>query len=288
MDDLDRLRGRDDGREPLQEPLRDYKPDNRLAWMGFLVLLAVVAIGLWLWGPRSTQSPSEAVGRVPVDEVVERAAPEMRGLGVGEPDADLPALGDMDGYVRPMLSALSRRPELAALLATDGLVRRFVVSVEAVARGASPAGRVRAVAPRGAFQVQSRGGEDVIDPASYARYDGLVALVEDLDPQQLARVYGRLKPRFEEAYAELGVDGTFDQAMARALAHLLQTPAVPASPRVQPGKGTNYTYADSALERLSPAQRHLLRLGPERAERVKARLRAFAAALGVPADRLPA
>lgn len=199
----------------------------------------------------------------------------------------MPALGDLDAYVRPILAALSARPELAALLASDGLVRRFVVSVEAVARGASPAGQVRAVAPRGAFQVKPAGGALTIDPSSYDRYDGLVRMVEDLEPAQLARIYGRLRPRLEEAHAELGVDGTFDQVMERALLHLLATPDLPPAARVQAGKGTNYVYSDAAVESLSAAQRQLLRLGPARAARVKQHLRTFADALGVPPERLP-
>lgn len=286
-EDLDRLRGRDDGRDPLEEPLRQYKPDNRLAWIGLVVLLVVVAGGLWWWAPRTTQSPAEAVGQRPTEDVVERDLPEMRGLGVGAPDPNLPPLGELDGYVRPLLSVLSNRPELAALLASDGLVRRFVVSVEALARGASPARQVAAVAPRAPFQVQQGNGGLVIDPASYERYDGLVALVEDMEPEQLARLYGRLKPRFEEAHAELGVQGSFDATITRALRHLLDTPMPPPMPRVQQATGTNYAYSDPRFEGLSAAQRQLLRLGPDRARRVQERLRAFGIALGIPADQLP-
>ncbi len=286
-DELDRLRGRDDGTLAPEEPLHSDKPDNRVAWIGLIALVVVIAGGLWWWAPQPTQSPAEAVGRVPPEEIVERAVPEIRGLGMGAPDANLPALGELDGYVRPLLAALSSRPELAALLASDGLVRRFVVSVEAIGRGASPAGQVRAVAPRAPFAVQQRGGALSIAPSSYARYDGLVALVGDMEPEQLARLYGRLKPRLEEAYAELGVTGTFDAAMARAVQHLLQTPIPPANVEVQQAKGTNYAYADPRYEGLSSAQRQLLRMGPDGARRVQERLRAFGVALGIPADQLP-
>ena len=217
---------------------------------------------------------------------MERPVPQVQGLGVGAPDPNLPPLSNLDGYVRPLLAVLSSRPELAALLASDGLVRRFAVSVEAIARGASPAGQVRAVAPRAPFKVQQRGGELVIDPASYARYDGLVRLVEDMEPGQLARLYGRLKPRLEEAHAELGAGGTFDDTMTRAIQHLLAAPLPPPDARMQPAGGTNYAYDDERFEGLSAAQRQLLRLGPDRARRVQERLRAFGIALGIPADQL--
>jgi hypothetical protein len=286
-EDFDRLRPREDLREPLPRPGHRYTPDNRLAWVGLFVLIAAVLAALWWWAPRTSESPAEAVGRVPSEELVERPVPRVQGLGVGQPDPDLPPLGSLDGYVRPLLAALSSRPELVALLASDDLVRRFAVSVDAISRGDSPAGQIRAVAPRGPFQVQQQSGILLVDPRSYARYDGLVKLVDDLSPAQLARIYGRLKPRLEEAYAELGSGGTFDEAMTRAIRHLLATPLPPAAAQLRTSGGVNYAYLDENFESLSAAQRQLLRLGPDRARRVQARLRAFGIALGIPANQLP-
>ena len=285
-EDFDRLRARDDVREPFVRPARQHASDNRLAWIGLVVLVTVVIGALWWFAPRTSESPAEAVGRVPTEGVVERPVPVVKGLGVGAPDPDLPALGSLDPYVRPLLAAMSSRPELAALLASDGLVRRFAVSVDAIARGDSPAGQVRAVAPRAPFRVQEQSGIITVDPASYVRYDGLVKLVEDMPAPQLARLYGRLKPRLEEAYAELGSGGTFDDAMTRAIKHLLATPLPPVNAQMRPSRGINYAYFDENFESLSAAQRQLLRLGPDRARRVQARLRAFGIALGIPADQL--
>lgn len=284
-DDLDRLRG-DEGRTTVEEPVGSDRPDNRLAWIGLIALVVVIGGALWWWAPSPTQSPAESVGRVPLEEVAPPQSPTTSRLGVGEPDANLPALGELDAYVRPLLAALSARPELAALLTSDGLVRRFVVSVEAIGRGASPARQVAAIAPRGSFEVQQRGDEFVISPASFARYDGLVRLVEDLDPDQLARLYGRLQPRLDDAWAELGVPGTFDEGITRAIQHLLQTPIPPADARVEQAKGTNYAYRDPQFEGLSSAQRQLLRLGPQNARRVQERLRAFGIALGIAAGEM--
>lgn len=287
--DPDQLRPYADGDLP-PDPVHDPPAVSRFAWIGLVVLLLVVAAGLWFFLRDATPAPASSAAEPAATDAapVERPVAGAAGLGVGEPDPDLPPLSQLDAYVRPLLAALSRRPELAALLASDDLVRRFVVSVDAIGRGATPARQVQAVAPREPFAVRRDGGAAVIAPSSYARYDGLVRLVEDMDPQRLARLYGQLKPRLEEAHRELGVAGTFDDAITRALAHLLDTPVIPAAPRVQPGKGTNYLYADADLERLSAAQRQLLRLGPERAARVKTKLRAFALALGVPPDRLSA
>lgn len=285
MDDFDRLRSEDPA-ETWQEPVAEPSP-SRAAWIALAMAVLVIAAGSWWWASRPTAVPSPAVVAAPTAPSSPEASTQpIRGLGIGEPDPALPAMGGLDAYVRPLLAALTARPELAALLATDDLVRRFVVSVETVARGASPAGQVRAVAPRGPFRVRPDGGAMVVDPASFARYDGLTLMVEDLDPQDLARLYGRIKPRLDEAYAELGVEGTFDEVMARALRHLLATPDVPASARLEPSKGINYVYVDPNIEGLSAAQRQLLRLGPARAARVKEHLRRFGVALGIPAEQL--
>jgi hypothetical protein len=290
MDDFDRLRGSDDGQDLLEEPLSSYEPRSRAPLIGLAVLLVAVAIGLWWWSTRTPPAQPAAKAAARSTALPPATTPATdHGLGIGEPDANLPGLGELDGYVRPILAALSSRPELAALLATDDLVRRFVVSVEAVARGASPAAQVRAVAPRGAFRLSGPPGATVIDPASYDRYDGLVRMVEDMEPEDLARLYGRLKPRLEDAHAELGVAGTagtLDEVMARAIRHLLDTPELPQSARIQPARGVNYAYVDPAIEGLSSAQKQLLRLGPDRAARVKEHLRRFGQALGIPPDRL--
>ena len=281
MDDFDRLRTDDEHgarQESIEEPTASRTPLMVLA-----LIVLTIAIGAWWLATRQATGPQPQTAAAPAEPPAPApATPLTRGLGIGEPDPALPPLGDLDAYVRPLLAALTSRPELAALLATDDLVRRFVVSVENVARGVSPSRQVRAVAPRGDFKVKPDSGALVIDPASFARYDGLVLMVEALDPQDLARLYGRIKPRLEEAHAELGVGGTFDEQIQLALQHLLATPDVPASAHVQQAKGTNYAYSDPAIEGLSAAQRQLLRLGPDRSARVKAHLRRFATALGVP------
>ena len=158
-EDFDRLRARDDTREPLAGPRRQHTRDNRLAWIGLIVLVAVV-VGACGGGHRARPSPRPrpSAGCRPRRWWSARCL-RYKGSASGQPDPNLPPLGNLDGYVRPLLAVLSSRPELAALLASDGLVRRFAVSVDAIARGASPAGQVRAVAPRAPFKVQQRGGE---------------------------------------------------------------------------------------------------------------------------------
>ena len=50
---------------------------------------------------------------------------------------------------------------------------------------------------------------------------------------------------------------------------------------VEPDGGL-WAFSDPAVERLSPAQKHLVRMGPDNAALVQAKLRELADALGVP------
>ena len=167
-----------------------------------------------------------------------------------------------DPLVRELLGKLSSSPTLAVWLATDGLIRAFVVSVENVADGSSPARHVRALAPRSPFRTLDEGGAITIDPRSFSRYDGIANAAAAMEPADLARVYSMLKPRLVEAYKELGhPDGDLDVAVERAIAHLLQTPVVEEPVALRP-RVLSFRYDREDLEALSPAQKQLLRMGP--------------------------
>ena len=193
------------------------------------------------------------------------AAPQTEAhqpLGPGVEPIELPPLVLTDPLVRELMGRLSSSPTLAVWLATDGLIRAFVVSVENVADGMSPAKHARALGPRSPFRTQSEGGVVTVDPRSYARYDGIANAATSMDPAGLARVYSILKPRLVEAYKELGhPEGDLDVAIERAIFHLLQTPVVEEPIALRP-RVLSFRYDRDDLEALSPAQKQLLRMGP--------------------------
>ena len=258
---------------------------TRLAVAGIAVLIAVLAIGGWYWWA-SPGDDARAVSTTPGGENSEALVDRVEPLGTAAP-IDLPPLDALDPLLRSMLQALSTRPELARLLATDNLLRRFVVSVENIGRGVSPVRQLSGVSVNGAFSVERQYSESSILPATFARYDGLSSTVAELDPAALARIYGQLRPRLEEAYAELGGGDTFDTAMERAIVHLLEVSPDLGRGQVRPVKGTTYEWTSADAANLSSAQKHLLRMGPENARKVQRTLRQFAQALGIPAERLP-
>jgi hypothetical protein len=283
MDSLDDFRLGSDPEAPTgQEPGRGSRAP---VWIA-VVLLAAAAIAAGVYfSRRPAPPPASAASAAP------KAAlqPEARGpLGPDVEPIELPPLVLTDPLVRELLGKLSSSPTLAVWLATDGLVRTFVVSVENVADGTSPARHLRALAPRAPFRTQSEGRAITIDPRSFSRYDGVANAAASMDAIGLARVYAILKPRLVEAYKELGhPEGDLDAAVERAIVHLLQTPQVE-EPLVLRPRVLSFRYDRDDLEALSPAQKQLLRMGPRNVRMIQEQLRAVARELGIPLGRLPA
>ena len=136
--------------------------------------------------------------------------------------------------------------------------------------------------------VERRSGRLLLDPAGYARYDGIGDAAASLDPEQCARVYRLLEPLFESAYRELGhPEGGFTKALQAALLKLLEVPVVAGEvPLVRVDKVVVlYEFFDEHLEALSIPQKHLLRMGPRNVTRIQEKLRGLQEALGAPTDQ---
>ncbi|MCC7417556.1 MAG: DUF3014 domain-containing protein [Acidobacteria bacterium] len=270
--------------EEPPEPRHPKRPVGRWAAVAAALIAAIAAGSIFFrGGPASPveESPATAVATAP-------AAAPSRPLGEEAPAIDLPPLGESDPIVRQMVRQLSTHPQVAAWLATDGLIRNFTVVVDNVAEGKTPARQLRALRPPAPFTVIEGPDGTRIDPRSYERYDALADAAASIDPAGAARLYTMLKPRLDEAYAELGnADTTFDRALEQAIVQLLETPA-PAGPlALKPQGASAYRYVDPLIETLSDAQKQLLRMGPRNAAIVQQKLRAIAEALNIPADRLP-
>jgi hypothetical protein len=270
-------------------PMPDLPPPKRSIglWLVVAGLVVAAAIAAYIaFGGRMTSAPVPAAA-VPAP-VVPPAAP-VQPLGGNAAAVTVPPLDQSDAVVRDLVRRITSHPRIAAWLTTDGLIRNFVVDVSNVAEKKSPAGQLRALRPSSAFLVVERGGEMYVDSRSYERYDGLAAAAASVDPSDAASLYATLKPRIEEAYRDLGMpDTSFDQALERAIVVVLSTPIVDRPLQVVQRSGVGYGFADPALEALPPAQKQLLRMGPQNLKSLQSSFRAIAVALGIPATRLPA
>jgi hypothetical protein len=253
-------------------------------WIAVAVLvIGAVIAGYIVFGPQ--EAPQQAATAKPQAASTPPAATEP--LGGEAAPIDVPPRNASDPVVRELVKQLTSHPRVAAWLTTDNLIRNFVVVTSRVSDGKTPSRQLGALRPSSEFAVVERGGATYVDPKSYERYDGVASAVASIDPAGAAKLYATLKPRIEEAYAELGVQSTFDQTLERAIVTLLKTPVIDDPIRVEPLGGTAYGFADPQLEALTPAQKHLLRAGPRNARTIQSSLRAIALALGIPAERLP-
>ncbi len=248
---------------------------------GALAFVAVVAI--LLYGFLS------GVGDVPETirgDVREETLPPLPATEAAEenlPEApELPSLGESDGFVRELLTALSSHAGLAAYFLSDDLIRKGVVVIANIAEGDPPARHFRDLRPEEPFDVVRRGARLYVDPLSYRRYDVLADGFASLDAEGITDLYRTVEPLVHEAYEELGyLDEPFGNVLTKAFAVLLDTPVVETPAEVY-AVSVNYAYSDPRLESLTPAQKQLLRMGPANVRKIQARLRGIANALAQP------
>ena len=261
--------------------------EPRKVWglaVAILAILAAAAILYYFVFMKRTKPPAEPAPAAVLPAEEEKAP----GGPAGEPLA-FPAvgLGESDPAVREFAAALSTNPDFAKWLLTKDLVRKFVVSVDNVANGLSPKPHIDFFAPEGAFRVVRTKEGVTVDAAAYARYGLVTRIALSLDATAAARLYRAVKPLVKEAYDELGYPGVdFDDTLVRAMGELLETPVVEGRIKLEK-KILSYAMTDATLEALSPAQKQLLRLGPDGVRAVHGKIKELAAALGIPESRLP-
>lgn len=246
-----------------------------MPWAITVAAMAVVVLLLWLFWP--AQPGPEA----PPGPVVEAPEPTPESPPVTTPEVEpleLPPLAASDVFVRELVEGLAEHPQLARLLAGEELVRRFVATVDNVARGTSPRPHLRNLAPEGSFTVRETSAAEpiVIDPANFRRYDPLASAFTAVDAADAAELYRQLEPLMDDAYRQLGYpDADFDVTLRQAIAQLLEVPVLEGPIEVRPGDGNTWAYADPRLEGLTPPQKTLLRTGPDNVRRIQGQLRAI-------------
>ena len=174
---------------PRDEVVPEAAPPRSVGvWIAAAVLLVGIAIAAYVvfgrrHAPATTTPPPPAA----------TAPSSTRPLGGQAAPIALPPLDQTDSLVRDLVRKISSHPEVAAWLATNGLIRNFAVVVTNIADGATPAVHLQVLRPSASFQVTERGGDLYIDPRSYDRYDGLAAAIASVDPADAARLYSTLK-----------------------------------------------------------------------------------------------
>lgn len=268
-----------------------------------VLVVLIVAVLAFLWATRGgrQEPPPEAegvVGEALVEEAPLPAAPDIpvptepppapsaaeqpSAIESAPPEPPLPPLAESDPLVRDELDAARLGPDLEAVRDSANLVQNSAALIDGMSRGVVLRKLVPLPPPEGAFAVELVDGEMYMSPEGYHRYDDYAEAIEGLDTTVLANSFDLLRPLYEEAYAQLGLPAEdFDNAVIRSLDRILATPEIE-QPLALQRTSVMYTYADPQLEKLSPVQKQLLRMGPENIRRIKAQARALREALLAP------
>lgn len=184
-----------------------------------------------------------------------------------------------DKAIAAALADLPGREQLLRFVLPSDIVQKLVLTIDNLP-GDSMSMQYRAVVPMpGSFMVERRDGEPVIAARNARRYDAFVAVASGLDARRMVAVYKRFYPQFQKTYRSIGYpEGHFNDRVVQAIDDLLAAPA-PAGAIFLDQPRVLYEYAEISLERRSVGQRMMIRVGPEHAAKLKAKLREIRALL---------
>lgn len=275
--------------DPRPRPTRRRRHRARLVWMGMalIALLAIAAIVSILWQPGLR--PETAVERTPASP---SPAPAVAGdaeprYPIGVEPGPQPPLETSDATLLAGLADIFTDGALSAYIEQSNVVRRIVVTVDNLPRRNAPPAHWPVKPAAGTFGTALENGRMVIAETNAFRYAPYVRLLESANTERLVELYRRHYPLFQKAYRELGFpDGNFNDRAVVAIDVLLTTPSLEGTPRLERPK-IFVEYADRDLEQLPACQKLLLRMGPDNAARVKAKLIELRAAITDPALATP-
>jgi len=261
----------DDDR-PYIRPARRFNPWYAVAAIGLAAWLGALFFRYWL-EPNVSPPPPAAEAPATVAPAPEPEPAIRHPLAASPaPEGSLPTLENSDSLMRDSVSRLIGGKAFADLVVPYQLVRRIVATVDNLPRSTAPTRTMPINAVPGAFAAVAHDQDTIVDAANYARYVPYVRVLEAVDARSLIAGYARAYPLFQRAYEELGFPGRyFNDRLMEALDDLLAAPELtePAKllrPRVV------YEFADPDLETRSAGQKVLIRMGPENAARVKAKI----------------
>ena len=187
------------------------------------------------------------------------------------PPVPLPALNESDPEVTQALADIAGTGDLAQYLVMDQVISRVVASIDSLTSRQVPV-HINPIRPaEDKFITESEGDRLVLSTQNFARYDGYVSLLQNMDTDSLMKFYGRYSPLFQQGWEENGGTGSFNERLFEVIDNLLETPDVPGPVYLTKYEAV-YLFEDPELEAMTAGQKVLVRMGSANASVVKDKL----------------
>ncbi len=183
----------------------------------------------------------------------------------------LPVLDKSDASFQDALAKILGSQKALANLNRD-LIRRIVVTIDNATGKQFPVEFSPLKLLKTEFVKEEQDGTIWLSEKNYVRYKPYVKFLCQIDSQKWVSTYEHYYPLFQAAFRDLGTQGYFNDRLVEVIDHLLAAPTE--SGRiglVQPK--VFYEFSDPKLEALSAGQKIFLRMGPQNAAQLKAKLR---------------
>jgi hypothetical protein len=258
-----------------------YDSRQALVWSALIVVLVVLAGGLYYYWVSSKPEPSPVEAPAATEAGPEsQARPETEirhPIAPAAPEAAsreaLPPLAESDGLIESALNGLIGKDAVERYFHPKEIVRRFVVTIDNLPREKIPSRYGFAKPVAGRFQAAGADENVRLSPNNYRRYAPYLRLAESVDTRRLVALYIHFYPLLQEEYQNLAdPKGYFNDRVVEAIDDLLAAPE-PTGPIRLVRPKVMYEFADPELEGLSAGQKIMVRMGPEQAARIKAKLR---------------
>jgi hypothetical protein len=273
---------------PVARPRVHERPIGLMLAM-LLVIVAALAALFWVFRPDRLFLASRSIDVPPAAAPAVAPPQPAASVAVLKPVPAEEALGARD--VEPALVKLLGRNAVLRFIATGDFPRRFVATVDNLAREEAPLSAWPVHPSPGRFSPDGAAATKTIGEKNARRYAPFAAFVSAVDATSAVALYRRMEPLLQQAYRDLGFGNkSFHQRLLQVIDVLLATPEPAQPPQVAvvevrgPAAAstrpwTRYEYVDPALQKLPAGQKILLRVGPQHRAALKAKLRELKEAL---------
>ena len=250
--------------------------ENRIVTVISIIVIAGLLGGAYYYQTHRDDTPvSPPKTEAPVVEAPAKEPEIKYPLPASETEntKPLPVLDDSDAAVQQALGELIDKDSVKRFFEANTLVRRVVVTVDNLPRKKIPQQYSLTQPLPGKYIIAGKGDTLAMNAANIQRYTLYIRLVEAIDTKKLAAAYRRFYPLFQEEYRNIGSSKQyFNDRVVEAIDDLLAAPELKGAIKLVQPK-VFYQFADPALEDLSAGQKIMLRMGPENAARMKAKLK---------------